>query len=214
MIKVIIADDHKMFLQGLKQILREAPDIVVVDEAGNGQEALNKIYANNNIDLLILDISMPGLSGLDVIKELRSNKSRISILILSMYPEEQYALRAIKAGASGYITKASAPEELIEAIRKISKGGTYISSSIAERLLFSLKGDSEKLPHEALSNREYQILKMMASGKTVSQIADELFLSVKTISTYRTRILEKMNMKSNAELIHYAIKHKLIADMP
>lgn len=210
MIKVIIADDHKMFLQGLKQILREAPDIVVVDEAGNGQEALNKIYANNNIDLLILDISMPGLSGLDVIKELRSNKSRISILILSMYPEEQYALRAIKAGASGYITKASAPEELIEAIRKISKGGTYISSSIAEKLLFSLKGDSEKLLHEALSNREYQILKMIASGKTVSQIADELFLSVKTISTYRTRILEKMNMKSNAELIHYAIKHKLL----
>lgn len=209
MIKVIIADDHKMFREGLKQILREAQDIAIVDEAESGQETLNKIY-NNGFDLLILDIAMPGLSGLDVLKELKANKSRLSILILSMYPEEQYALRAIKAGASGYITKASAPDELIEAIRKISRGGTYISSSIAEKLLFSLKDDSEKLPHEALSNREYQILKMIASGKTASQIADELCLSIKTISTYRARILEKMNLKNNAELIHYAIKHNLI----
>ncbi len=209
MVKVIIADDHKMFREGLKQILREAPDIAVIDEAGSGQEALNKIY-NSDFDLLILDISMPGLSGLDVLKELKANKSRLSVLILSMYPEEQYALRAIKMGASGYITKASASDELIGAIRKISAGGTYISSSIAEKLLFSLKGDAEKLPHEALSNREYQIFNMIASGKTTSQIADELCLSIKTISTYRSRILDKMNMKSNAELIHYAVKHNLI----
>jgi len=209
MIKVIIADDHKMFREGLKQILREYPDIIVIDEAGSGQEVLYKIY-NNDFDLLILDISMPGLSGLDVLKELKSNKSGISILILSMYPEEQYALRAIKAGASGYMTKANTPDELIQAIRKISSGGTYISSSIAEKLLFSLKGDAEKLYHETLSNREYQIFKMIASGKTLSQIADELCLSIKTVSTYRARILEKMNMKNNAELIHYAIKHNLL----
>lgn len=209
MIRVIIADDHKMFREGLKLILSEAPDIVVADEAGSGHEALEKIY-KNEYDILLLDISMPGLSGLDVLKELKTNRAKLSILILSMYPEEQYALRAIKYGASGYITKSSAPDELIQAIRKISKGGTYISSEIAERLLFSIKDDSEKLLHEKLSDREYQILRLLATGKTVSQIADELCLSIKTISTYRTRILEKMNMKTTAELIHYAIKHNLI----
>ncbi len=209
MVRVLIADDHKMFREGLKQILVEAPDIIVADEAGSGQEVLDKVY-KNDFDLLLLDISMPGLSGLDVLKDLKANKSRLSILILSMYPEEQYALRVIKYGASGYITKSSASDELIQAIRKISKGGTYISSSIAERLLFSIKDTSERLPHETLSNREYQILHMIALGKTTSQIADELCLSVKTISTYRARILEKMNMKTNAELIHYALKHNLI----
>ncbi len=209
MIRVIIADDHKMFREGLKLILSEAPDIVVADEAASGHEALEKIY-KNEYDILILDISMPGLSGLDVLKELKTNRAKPSILILSMYPEEQYALRAIRYGASGYITKSSAPDELIQAIRKISKGGTYISSEIAERLLFSIKDNSEKLLHEKLSDREFQILRLLATGKTVSQIADELCLSVKTISTYRTRILEKMNMKTTAELIHYAIKHNLI----
>lgn len=209
MIRLIIADDHKMFREGLKLILSEAPDIVVADEASSGHEALEKIY-KNEYDILLLDISMPGLSGLDVLKELKTNRAKLSILILSMYPEEQYALRAIKYGASGYITKSSAPDELIQAIRKISKGGTYISSEIAERLLFSIKDDSEKLLHEKLSDREYQIFRLLATGKTVSQIADELCLSIKTISTYRTRILEKMNMKTTAELIHYAIKHNLI----
>lgn len=198
-----------MFREGLKQILSETSDIVVADEAGNGQEVLDKIY-KNDYDLLLLDISMPGLSGLDVLKELKANKSKLSILVLSMYPEEQYALRAIKYGASGYITKSSASDELIEAIRKISKGGTYISSAIAERLLFSIKDNSEKHLHEKLSDREYQILHMIASGKTASQIADELNLSIKTVSTYRSRILEKMNMKTTAELIHYTIKHNLL----
>ncbi|MCX7914104.1 MAG: response regulator transcription factor [Thermodesulfovibrionales bacterium] len=209
MIRILIADDHKMFREGLKQVLEDAPDIVVADEAGSGQEVLDKVR-KNDYDLLLLDISMPGVSGLDVLKELKADRSGPSILILSMYPEEQYALRAIKLGASGYITKSSASDELIQAIRKISKGGTYISSSIAEKLLFSIKGDSERLPHETLSNREYQILLMIASGKTISQIADELCLSIKTVSTYRARILEKMNMKTNAELIHYAIKHNLL----
>lgn len=209
MVRVIIADDHKMFRDGLKQILKEDPDIIVVDEAGNGQEALDKIY-KSDFDILLLDISMPGLSGLDVLRQLKAQKSKISILILSMYPEEQYALRAIKSGASGYITKSSASDELIHAIKKISEGGTYISSSIAERLLFSIKDSSEALPHQKLSDREFQILKLIASGKTITQVADELYLSVKTISTYRSRILEKMDMKSNAELIHYALKHNLL----
>lgn len=209
MVKVIIADDHKLFREGLKQILKDEPDIKVVDEAGTGQEALYKIE-KHDVHILILDISMPGLSGLDVLKQLKSSKSKAAVLVLSMYPEEQYALRAIKLGASGYITKASASDELILAIRKISKGGTYISSSIAEKLIFSLKNDSEPHLHHKLSDREFQILQLIASGKTMTQIADELCLSVKTISTYRSRILEKMNMKGNAELIHYAIKHNLI----
>ncbi len=209
MVKIIIADDHKLFREGLKQILKDEPDIIIVEEASTGQEVLYKIE-KSDVDILILDISMPGLSGLDVLKQLKSSKSKFSILVLSMYPEEQYALRAIKLGASGYITKASASDELILAIRKISKGGTYISSSIAEKLIFSLKDDSESHPHHKLSDREFQILQLVASGKTMTQIADELCLSVKTISTYRSRILEKMNMKSNAELIHYALKHNII----
>ncbi|MCX8030889.1 MAG: response regulator transcription factor [Thermodesulfovibrionales bacterium] len=197
-----------MFREGLKQILSEAPDIIVVDEAGTGQEVLDKIF-KNSYDLLILDISMPGISGLEVLKAIKANKIKISILILSMYPEEQYALRAIKYGAAGYITKSSASDELIHAIRKISKGGTYISATIAERLLFSIKDNEEKQPHEKLSDREYQILEMLVKGKTISQIAEELNLSIKTVSTHRSRILEKMNLRTTAELIHYAIKNNI-----
>ena len=208
MTRILIADDHAIFREGLKQILEDVPGMVVVDDASRGQEVLEKI-AKNDYDLLLLDIAMPGLSGLETLKLLKGQKPKLRVLILSMYPEEQYAVRAIKAGAAGYITKASASEELLEAIRKVSQGGRYISLSIAEKLLFDL--EPERSPHERLSDREYQVLCMIARGKTVSEIALELFLSVKTVSTHRVHILEKMRMKSNAELTNYAIKHNLVS---
>jgi DNA-binding NarL/FixJ family response regulator len=183
--------------------------MLVADEAGNGQEALAFIR-KKDYDLVLLDISMPGRSGLEVLKDVKSEKPKLPVLILSIYPEEQYAIRALRAGASGYMTKASAPNELIAAIRKISEGGKYISASLAEKLTYYLDGDASRPPHEALSDREYQVMLMIASGKTVTQIADELCLSVKTISTYRTHILEKMKMKNNAEMTLYAVQNKLV----
>jgi DNA-binding NarL/FixJ family response regulator len=209
MIKILIADDHPIVRQGFKQVLSETADLVVADEAGNGQEVL-ALVARKDYDVILLDISMPGKNGLEVLKELRITNTKIPVLILSIYPEEQYAIRALKAGASGYLTKASAPEELISAIRKVSRGGKYISSSLAEKIAYELDGDAEKAPHDTLSDREYQILLMIASGKTVSDIADEMCLSVKTVSTYRSRILDKMKMKNNAELTTYAIRNKLV----
>lgn len=209
MISILIADDHAIFREGLRQIFEDVSDIVVADEASTGQEVLEKV-SKNEYDLLLLDIAMPGLSGLDTLKLLKSQKPKLRVLVLSMYPEEQYAVRAIKAGAYGYITKASASEELIGAIRKISRGGRYISASIAEKLLFDFEPEPERPLHETLSDREYQILCLIASGKTVSEIADELFLSVKTVSTHRVHILEKMRMKNNAELTNYALKKNLI----
>ena len=209
MIKILIADDHPVVRKGLKEIIEEIPDMVVSSEANNGQEALEKVR-KNDFDIVVLDISMPGISGLDILKQLKSEKPELSILVLSMYPEEQYAVRVLRAGASGYLTKESAPEELIAAIRKASKGGKYISSSLAEKLAFDLETDAERQLHETLSDREYQVMRMIASGKTAKEIGEKLFLSVKTISTYRARILEKMEMKSNAELIHYALKHGLV----
>jgi len=209
MTRILVADDHKLFREGLKQILGEHKDLLVAGEASNGQEVVDEVW-KRDFDLVLLDISMPGMSGLDVLKHLKAQKPRLRVLVLSMYPEEQYAVRAIRAGAAGYLTKASAADELIQAIRKICSGGRYISVSIAEKLLFDLNPDTGKLPHEKLSDREYQILCMIASGKTVSRIAEELNLSVKTVSTYRVRILEKMGMGSNAELTNYAIKQNLI----
>ena len=209
MIKILIADDHPIVRQGLKQILHEAPNMVVADEASNGQEVLEKVW-KNNYDVVLLDISMPGISGLDILKQLKSHKPELSVLVLTVHPEEQYAVRVLRAGASGYLTKESAPDELIKAIRKVSLGRKYVSSSLAEKLAFDLEIDSEKPLHETLSDREYEVMCMIASGKTVKEIAEELFLSIKTISTYRSRILEKMKMKSNAELIHYAIKNRLV----
>jgi DNA-binding NarL/FixJ family response regulator len=209
MIKILIADDHPIVRQGFKQVLSETADLVVADEAGNGQEVL-ALVARKDYDVILLDISMPGKNGLEVLKELRITNTKVPVLILSIYPEEQYAIRALKAGASGYLTKASAPEELISAIRKVSRGGKYISSSLAEKIAYELDGDAEKAPHDTLSDREYQILLMIASGKTVSDIADEMCLSVKTVSTYRSRILDKMKMKNNAELTTYAIRNKLV----
>ncbi len=208
-IKILIADDHPIVRAGFKQVISDMPDMLVADEAGNGQEVLNLI-GKKDYDLVLLDISMPGRSGLEVLKDLKSEKPKLPVLILSIYPEEQYAVRALRAGASGYMTKASAANELIAAIRKISAGGKYISASLAEKLAFYLDGDATRPPHETLSDREYQVMLMIASGKTVTEIADELCLSVKTISTYRTHILEKMKMKNNAEITLYAVQNKLV----
>jgi len=209
MIKILIADDHPIVRQGLKQILSEEPDIEVVGEAQNSQEVL-ELVRKQHWDIVILDITMPGRGGLDVLKELKHERPKLPVLMLSVHPENQYAVRALKAHASGYLTKDSAPEELVKAIRKILRGGKYISLTLADKLAFDLETETEKPLHDTLSDREYQVMMMIASGKTVSQIAEELSLSVKTIGTYRTRILEKMKLKTNAELTHYVFKNKLI----
>jgi DNA-binding NarL/FixJ family response regulator len=208
-IKILIADDHPIVRAGFKQVISDTPDMLVADEAGTGQEVLNYIR-KKDYDCVLLDISMPGRSGLEILKDLKSEKPKLPVLILSIYPEEQYAIRALRAGAAGYMTKAGAPHELIAAIRKISEGGKYISESLAEKLTYYLDGDASRPPHETLSDREYQVMLMIASGKTVTQIAEELCLSVKTISTYRAHILEKMRMKNNAEITLYAVQNKLV----
>ncbi len=209
MLKILIADDHAIVRQGLKQIVTETRDMMVAGEASNGQELLNKIK-DDDYDVVVLDITMPGRNGMDVLRQLRRDRPRLPVLMLSIHPEEQYALRALRAGASGYLTKESAPDELVVAIRKVSRGGKYISSSLAEKLAFELEVGREQALHETLSDREHQVLCMIASGKTVMEIAQELALSEKTISTYRSRVLEKMKMKNNAELTYYAIKNQLV----
>ena len=209
MIKILIADDHTVVREGLKQIISETSDMTIADEAIDGHEVLNKAL-RNDYDVVVLDITMPGRGGLDILKQLRGEKPSLPILVLSMHPEEQYAVRCLKAGASGYLTKESAPGELIRAIRRVSSGRKYITSSLAEKLAFDLEIDTRKPLHETLSDREYQVLCMIATGKTVGQISEKLFLSVKTVSTYRARILEKMDMKTNAELTYYAIKQGLV----
>jgi DNA-binding NarL/FixJ family response regulator len=209
MIRILVADDHAVVRQGVKQILTEVKDMVVKDEAENGSATLEKVL-QNDYDVVLLDISMPGRGGLEILEDIKSQRPRLPVLILSMHPEEQYAIRALRAGASGYLTKASAPQELIGAIRKVSGGDKYVTSSLAEKLAAEMEIDTEKLPHERLSNREHQVMLMLAQGKSVSDIAEELFLSVKTISTYRTRIMGKMGMKKNAELTLYAVHNNLI----
>jgi len=208
MIRILIADDHPLFREGLRHIIAGCPDFTVAGEASNGQEVLENVW-NNEYDMVLLDIAMPGTPGLEVLKRLKIEKPKLPVLVVSMYPEEQYAVRVIKAGASGYLTKESASEELITAIRRISGGRKYITASIAERLADDVEPTAEKPLHDTLSDRELEVFRMIAAGKTTTQIAEELFLSVKTISTYRSRILEKMKMKPNAELIHYAIKHNM-----
>lgn len=209
MIKILIADDHPIVRKGLKEIIEETPGMKVVDEVSNGQEVLEKIF-KKDINVVLLDISMPGRSGLDILRDIKRQKPKLVVLVLSMHPEEQYAVQALKEGASGYLTKESAPDELLTALRKVSSGGKYVSSSLAEKLAYALEKDGEKPPHETLSVREYEVMRMIASGKTVTEIARELFLSPKTISTYRARILEKMRMKNNAQLVRYAIKNRLV----
>ncbi len=208
-IRILIADDHPIVRAGFKLVISDTQDMTVADEAGNGQEVLNLIR-KKDYDIVLLDISMPGRNGLEVLKDLKAEKPKMPVMILSIYPEEQYAVRALRAGASGYMTKASAPNELIAAIRKISQGGKYISASLAEKLTEYLDEDANKPLHEKLSDREYQVMLLIASGKTVSDIADELCLSVKTISTYRSHIIDKMRMKNNAEITLYAVQNKLI----
>jgi two-component system invasion response regulator UvrY len=209
MIRILIADDHPIVRAGLKQILADASDIEVAAEADDGHELLKRIR-KGGIDVALLDISMPGLTGLDALKQIKVENPNLPILVLSMHPEDQYGIRVLKAGAAGYLMKSAAPDQLIGAIRKVQRGGRYVSPSLAEKIAFDLQTGASGLPHETLSDREYQVLCMIASGKTVKQIAAELALSEKTVSTYRARILEKMNMKSNSELTHYAIKLDLV----
>jgi len=210
MLQILVADDHAVVREGVKQILADVSDMVVKGEAKDGPETLEKAM-RNDYDVILLDISMPGRNGLEILKEIKVRLPKLPVLILSMHPEEQYAVRALRAGAAGYLTKASAPQELIGAIRKASRGGKYVTASLAEKLAFELDADTEKPPHETLSNREYQVMLMLASGNTVGEIAEELCLSAKTISTYRTRIMEKMGMKKNAELTLYAVKNNLVS---
>lgn len=209
MIKILIADDHAIVREGLKQIVADTSDLFVTDEAINGHEVLEKIR-KYDYDVVVLDISMPGLNGLDTLKQLKIERPELQVLILSIHPEEQYAIRALKAGASGYLTKESAPDELIAAVRKASQGKKYVTSSLAEKLASDLLIDAEKPIHETLSDREYQIMRMIDRGKTIKDISEEINLSPKTVSTYRSRILDKMKMKNNEELIRYAVDNHLI----
>ena len=207
-IRVLIADDHAIVRQGLRQILSDTPDLTVSGEAENGVQAVQMVRAGE-WDVVLMDVSMPDRNGIDALKLIKKEYPRLPVLILSMYPEEQYAIRALKAGAAGYLTKQSAPELLVTAIRQVASGKKYVSPSLAEELANAIGDDSERPPHEKLSDREYQTLCMIASGKTPTEIAEALNLSVKTVSVYRTRLLEKMNLRNNAELTHYGLKHGL-----
>lgn len=207
--KVLIADDHQIVREGLKHILSSASDIDEISEAENAHQLLDLIRTKN-WDVIVLDISMPGTSGLDVLKEIKREYPKLPVLILSMHPESQYAVRVIKQGASGYLTKASAAGELIQAIRKVYQGGKYISTNVADKLAEALDTGIEKVPHEMLSDREFQVFKSIATGMTVGEIAVELNLSVKTISTYRTKILDKMKLRNNADIMQYAVRYNLV----
>ncbi|HLG14390.1 MAG TPA: response regulator transcription factor [Blastocatellia bacterium] len=209
MIKILIADDHTTVRTGLKQILVEEADVSEVGEARNAHEAID-LVRSRRWDLVVTDISMPGRGGLELLKEIKSEQPKLPVLVLSMHPEEQYAVRALKAGASGYMSKEAASDELVKAVRKILRGGRYISDSVADLLAADIGEEAGRPRYETLSDREYQVMIMIASGKAVSDIAAELALSVKTISTYRARVLEKMGMKNNAELTHYAIQNRLV----
>jgi DNA-binding NarL/FixJ family response regulator len=209
MIRVLIADDHAVVRQGLKQILQDTHEMVVAGEATNGREALEKARAET-WDVVVLDISLPDRSGLEVLKQLKAEWPGLPVLVLSMYTEDQYAMRVLKAGASGYLTKDSAADEVVEAVHRAARGGRYVSPLLAEKLAFEIGDDSSKLPHEMLSDREFQVLRMIAAGKAVKEIAAELSLSAKTITTYRARLLQKMHFATNAELIRYAIQNGLV----
>jgi two-component system, NarL family, invasion response regulator UvrY len=207
--RVLIADDHAVFRRGLRETLAEAFSRVTFGEAKTAHETLDHVR-RQDWDVVILDISMPGKSGLDILDELKGLRPKLPILLLSMHPEEQFARRALKGGAAGYLTKDSVPEELKEAVRKVVVGGRYVSATLAEKLAVDLREGADIPIHELLSDREFQVLRMIASGKTVKEIADEIALSVKTVSTYRSRILEKTGMKTNAELIRYALQSQLV----
>lgn len=207
--KVLIADDHAIVRKGLKQIIHEEYPQAFIDEASNAEELIHKTMLDN-WDVIITDLSMPGRSGLDALRQIRESYPKLPVLVLSMHPEDQYAIRVLKAGASGYINKDSAQEELIVAMNKVLNGKKYISSRVAEQMAEAIDDNSNKALHETLSDREFDVLKMLASGKAVSEIADMLSLSSTTISTYRARILEKMKMKSNGDITRYALENQLI----
>ncbi len=209
MIKILIADDHSIIRKGLTQIVEEVSDMFVSGEAARGQEALEQVR-KYDYDVVVLDVSLPGMTGLDVLKQIKVEKPNLPVLMLSIHPEEQYAVRALKAGASGYLTKDRAPDELIVAIRKAYDGSKYVSSALAEKLALDLEIGTEKPPHHGLSDREFQVMCMIARGKTLKNIGEDLYLSPKTVSTYRSRLLEKMKMKSNEELTRYAMNNRLI----
>lgn len=209
MLRVLIVDDHEVLRDGVKRVLDRRPGELIFGEAGTAAEAL-RLAREQEWDVVVLDLSLGGRSGLEVLKELRQLRPRLPVLILSMHSEEQFARRAFKAGASGYITKDSPRAELAEAVRKVAGGGTYVSPALAEKLVFDLRRGDDRAPHELLSDREFEVLRLIGSGKTVGEIAHTLSLSDNTISTYRARILEKMGMKTNAELTHYAIQNKLV----
>jgi len=208
MIRVLIADDHGIVRKGLIQIVLESPGIIVAGEASSGQEALDLAFSQE-FDVVVLDIAMPGRGGLDILKSLKAERPNLKIIMLSMYSEEQYAIRSLRDGASAYITKSNATEELVKAIQIVAGGKRFITPSVADRLATFIEEDGKHLPHENLSDRELQVLVMIGSGKSVSDIATELTLSIKTVSTYRARLLEKMGIETNAQLIKYTIQHHL-----
>jgi DNA-binding NarL/FixJ family response regulator len=209
MIRILVADDHAIVREGVKRILADTRDLRVLGEASNGQEVFAKV-SSQAWDVVLLDLAMPGRNGLEVLQQLKHTNPHLPVLVFSMYPGSQYVIRALKAGARGYLPKESLPEELVVALRKVVQGGRYVSPSLTECLVLEMTRESDAPLHTSLSDREYQVLCLLASGKTVTEVADELALSVKTISTYRARILEKMHMNTTAELIHYAILQCLV----
>lgn len=209
MIRVVIADDHTIVREGLKQILRADPELAIAGEARDGAEALDCVR-RLDFDVLLLDMSMPKKSGIELIKQIKSERPKLRILILSMHEEQQYAVRAIKSGASGYLTKESAPAQLLSAIRKVAAGGAFISAAVAEQLALGAMPQTDGPPHTALSDREYEVFQLLVAGKTVSDIATRLNVSVKTVSTHKARLMEKMGMTNHAELIRYALAHRLV----
>jgi two-component system invasion response regulator UvrY len=208
-VKLLIADDHPIVRQGLKQIVSSERDMTVAGEASNSAEVL-ELVRTGDFDVVLLDVSMPRRGGLDVLKDLKHAHPKLPVLILSIHAEDELVVRALRAGASGYVTKDSSPTELVVAIRKIARGGRYVSMALAEQLALDLSTGEERPLHERLSDREFEIMSLITSGKTVGQIAEELSLSVKTISTYRTRVMEKLKIHNDAELIRYALEHQLV----
>ena len=209
MLHMIIADDHPVVLKGLKEIITESFDNVTIEEAVTGYEFMGKVLSND-FDVALLDVSLPDINGLEALKEVRKKKPKLPVLVISIYPEDQYAVRAMKAGAWGYVTKRTASTELVGAIRKLLSGRRYVSPNFAEQMVLDLETDAEKRPHEKLSERELQVLRVIGKGKSVKEIAEELHLSANTVRTYRARILEKIGVKGTTGLIHYAITQGLV----
>ncbi len=209
MVRIVLCDDHPLLREGLKRILTQQADFRVVDEAGSGSELLSRLETGR-FDVIILDITLPDMNGIDVLKAIQASEHHAAVLVLSMHPEQQYALRALKAGAAGYLQKESVPDELVTAVRRIAQGRKYVTASLAERLALDLEDKSARPPHELLSDREYQVLCLLASGKGVKDIAHELQLSSPTVATYRARVLSKLGLSTTVELVRYALANKLV----